>query len=222
MGASRAAGIKALTPHDDDAGQRARPSANTPTWDWRHLAARVSQDTDRVNHELNAICMRAAKADLREREPEAKYTKRKLASMWKAYDELPRPALRIVAAELRQGLSESNIEISSDVTDSDLANLLVGVFLRATAKKPSKPLGSRGKGARIRLAVCELVDLHRRETGSGLPYKFAGDWRNLAPVEFAATVLREWQLEPPDRPFSAQSLAAIWYAARPKMKSGKF
>jgi hypothetical protein len=111
MCADRAAGIEALTPRGEDAGQCARPSADSPTYDWRHLAAMLSPDTHRVNRELNDIYMRAAMADLREREPEAKYTKRALARLWKAYDELPRPALRIIAAKLRQGLSESGIEI---------------------------------------------------------------------------------------------------------------
>jgi hypothetical protein len=222
MCADRAVVIEVLAPHDVEAGQCVKLSADPPTYDWRHLAAMISSDHDRVNSELNGIYIRAAMAEMREREPEAKYTKRRLARLWKAYDDLPSPALRILAAEVREALSEGGVRVPSNIADKDLESLLAAALIRARAAKPSKPLGPPGVGARVRLALCELVNVFCRETGSGLPYNFAKRWVKLAPIEFAVTVLREWELEPPKRPFDTQKLASVWHEARKKTKSGNF
>src|SRR3954454_17514089 len=90
---------------------------------WHHLAQLIpcaNADPDRINAELNAIYLRAINAQLAERDPDAKTTRRQLERLWNSFDKLSRPARRILAAQLRQDMGEAGIPVPDALPDREL------------------------------------------------------------------------------------------------------
>jgi hypothetical protein len=191
-------------------------------YDWGHLARLLPAaglDVEAVNEELNQIYYRSLDARIRERQPDAKTTKRQLKRLCNSYNALSDSALKILEDQLRQDLPEAGIAVPAEVPYGKLVQFLAITMFRATLAEPSKPVGPRGIGAQARLALLELVKLYCRVTGGGKPYRDGRKWRRLEAVEFASRVMDVWHLR--RRSDTAQSLAAIWADAWPPANKGK-
>ncbi len=114
-------------------------------YNWNASRARLlphpDLDVQAINEELNQIYYRSVEAQYRERQPDAKTTKRQLKRLWNSFNALSAPALKILSNQLRQDLPGAGIAVPADVPDRELVHLLAAVTFRATLTEPSKPVG---------------------------------------------------------------------------------
>lgn len=195
------------------AGQPVFLSADPPSWDFRDLADLLpGVDRERANVELNAIYLAALQAELAERVPTAKETRRQLTAVRNAVIALGGAGRSVLGRELRRSVEEHGAALLP-LSDHDLSLVLLQAVLRAPGAELARPRGQRGIGARMRHALLRLVELHQAVTGGGTPYRRRdGSWRHGAAFAFAHRCLSQWNLaRPSDTP---SSLALCWQRAR--------